>query len=502
MVNKGSGRERPAGASGKGAADGASKSKRKGPASKKSNSVTNSNASGGKGAKGKAGKNGNKGDGKGSKKENSGSLTGAKTVQEIEAKMLLSGLAKGSGQGGFEKSKERELAKQPLEAKGVHCEVRKHSEMGCAVVTFQSEAVRDCVMKLVEKKFASGEKGPDDRPSIKVADVDVQMRPHFDKVQHEEVKTDLFVAWGRQAEKQAPLAVQILADAVDELVLESDAAQEVPAPTPAMPKAFGLAPMLNTGVAPAPVQMPVTQAPVFTTQLAPSPMAPSQMVASSPMPQPTTQPSNYVDLMKFANWAQQHQVAHQQMPQQAPMSGPTAVSPAAAPTAPQAMVAAPQALPAAPPAAPAAYGQGVMAPGSLPSAEMRADAPPFQHSAAQHNYFDQSNDAGVMQNYFDQNNEADQYSYWNDQMQNGHMQTPTKRFNIVNPTTGEAINMFTPMSTPIKTPAVPLPPKNRLEIKDPTSGDKIDVRSMLLTPPKTQPGLSIIDPNSGSPIKV
>lgn len=497
MVNKGSGRDKPAGASGKGAADVASKSKRKGPASKKNDSFTNNGVSGSKGAKGKAGKNGHKGDGKGSKKENSGSLTGAKTVQEIEAKMLNSGGARGSGgQGGFEKSKEREQAKQPLEAKGVHCEVRKHSEMGCAVITFQSEVTRDCVMKIVQKKFDASEKGPDDRPTIKVDDIDVQMRPHFDKVQHEEVKTDLFVAWGRQAEKQAHLAAQSIADAVDELLLESEASQDVPAPTPAMP-AMQLAPMMNTA-APAPVQMPVSQAPVFPTQIAPSAMGAPQIVAASPqMLQATTQPSNYVDLVKFANWAQHQQVAQQQMPQQ--MSAPTAVSPTGAPTVQQAMVATPQAMPSAP-AAPAAYAQGVTTPGSLPSAEMRADAPPFQHSAPQQTYFDQSPDAGVVQHYYDQSNEADQYSYWNaEQIQNGHMQTPTKRFNIVNPTTGEAINF----STPVKTPALPLlPPKNRLEIVDPTSGDKIDVRSMLLTPPKTQPGLSIIDPNSGSPIKV
>lgn len=495
--------------------------RRRGGGSSGKKSETPNNGSGSKNAKGKGG---NKGDGKSFKKDNSGSLTGAKTVQEIEAKMLLSGLAKGKGDSGsFERSKERELAKQPLEAKGSQCEVRKHSEMGCAVITFKSEAMRDAVMNIVEKKV---EKGSEERPTIKVAGIDVQMRPHFDKVQHEEVKTDIFVAWGRQAEKQAPLAAATLADAVDELVLESDILKDVPVPAPVMPPTFPV-PMMPTGVA-APTPVPV-QAPLFTTQVASPPMASAPMVASSPMPQPAVsqpgQPGTYVDLGKFINWGQAHPIPQQPMTPQAPMPPPPTASPAATATAPQpGMVAQPAPMPLQAPmpqpgvvaqpvalqtppaqpalttAPPAAYPQGVMA----PVTEMRVEAPAFQYAAPQHNYFDQRSNNETVQNYFDQNanTEADQYAYWNGQMQNGLVQSPTKRFDIKNPETGEVVqqtNLFmSPAST--KTPLGP-PTPQRLVIKDPKSGDTLDVSSMFLTPPKTKSGFTIRD-QDGVPIKV
>ncbi|CAE8682885.1 unnamed protein product, partial [Polarella glacialis] len=125
-------------------------------------------------------------------------MVGAKTVQQIEAEMLI---AKLSSKGEMSTDKAN---KTPLEAKGSHCEVKKHSEIGCAVVTMESESAREVVMKLAIHKRADREQdneGKERRPTISIGDVQVQLRSHVDKANKVEIKTDIFVAWGRQAEK-------------------------------------------------------------------------------------------------------------------------------------------------------------------------------------------------------------------------------------------------------------------------------------------------------------
>merc|ERR1719223_2219042 len=123
-------------------------------------------------------------------------VMGVKTVQELEAEMLHSKMALGTTK------ERREASKTPQEAKGNFCEVKKHSDMGCAVVSFVDQASRDAVMRLAETKGSAEEKKEEKRALMKISGVDVQLRAHFDKAKQEEIKTDIFVAWVRQQEKQ------------------------------------------------------------------------------------------------------------------------------------------------------------------------------------------------------------------------------------------------------------------------------------------------------------
>jgi len=108
----------------------------------------------------------------------------------------------------------------PLEHKGTHCDVRKHSDMGCAVVTMKSEESRDKVMQLGQKDPSS-----EGRPQVDIKGIKAQMRPHIDKVASKEVKTDIFVAWGHQAEKQSPLSAATICEVFDDLVQEGGNSQ-------------------------------------------------------------------------------------------------------------------------------------------------------------------------------------------------------------------------------------------------------------------------------------
>mmetsp|Transcript_46711 Transcript_46711/g.85539 ORF Transcript_46711/g.85539 Transcript_46711/m.85539 type:complete len:399 (+) Transcript_46711:148-1344(+) len=85
--------------------------------------------------------------------------------------------------------------------KGRHCDVRKHSSMGCAIVTFEDPTVRDMVLK--ESLTAT------------IGGIQVKLKPHFDKEAKENVPTDLFVGWGRQVEKATPLSESKLVEYFD-----------------------------------------------------------------------------------------------------------------------------------------------------------------------------------------------------------------------------------------------------------------------------------------------
>jgi len=82
--------------------------------------------------------------------------------------------------------------RQAIEEVGENVTVRKHSSMGCAVITMADARVREAVLAAV-----GGE--------VIIAGTRVQLKPHHDKETHKEVPTDIFAAWGRQAEKSAPL---------------------------------------------------------------------------------------------------------------------------------------------------------------------------------------------------------------------------------------------------------------------------------------------------------
>jgi len=82
--------------------------------------------------------------------------------------------------------------RQPMEEVGENVTVRKHSSMGCAVVSMKDTRVRDAILRLGAEIIISG--------------IRVQMKPHTDKETKMEIPTDIFVAWGRQVEKTSPLS--------------------------------------------------------------------------------------------------------------------------------------------------------------------------------------------------------------------------------------------------------------------------------------------------------
>lgn len=159
-------------------------------------------------------------------------VSGAKTVQELEAEMLLA-----KGAGGSTKDR-REAMKHSEVIKGKFCEVKKHSDMGCAVVTFQDLPTRDDVINLVSQK-STNINDKEDRPTFEVSGHVVQCRKHYDKELKKEIDTNIFVAWGRSEDKKNPLAGLLVVEAMDLLVVECGRGQLVPensfAPLPMAP---------------------------------------------------------------------------------------------------------------------------------------------------------------------------------------------------------------------------------------------------------------------------
>lgn len=400
--------------------------------------------------KGEGKKGGVKGVGKGKKGEGKSASTfqtkaaqqdqyqhvsGAKTVQELEAEML-------NGKGGAGSMKERrEAVKQPLEGKGNFCEVKKHSDMGCAVVTFADSATRDAVYRLVEEKPENKHRSEDTEkarkgPSIKVSGVDVQCRPHFDKAKQEEMKDDIFVAWGRQNEKLTPLAASTIVDAMDLLVIEARGGQLTLTPE-AMPLPQSLSQMLQAPMVPGPQQQQHNDA--YQMQ----------------------------EMMKLV-WAQQQALAQQQgfaaaASQQ--MQPPPSPQPTQHGTSPSILETPPRS------------GNGN---------KMRAEAAVFTPPPTQ---FTESQYLNL--------NELDHYGDY------GYTASPAKKpFAIVNPTSGQAIEV--PKLPDAPKPSVqgfePTIGRKPVKIVDPNSKQTIDTLGMICTPPKAAK-FTIIDPSSGSPVQ-
>lgn len=82
--------------------------------------------------------------------------------------------------------------RQSIEEVGDNVTVKKHSSMGCAVITLKDTRVREAILLLGNETIISG--------------IKVQMKPHTDKATGQDVPTDIFIAWGRQVEKTTPLS--------------------------------------------------------------------------------------------------------------------------------------------------------------------------------------------------------------------------------------------------------------------------------------------------------
>jgi len=157
--------------------------------------------------KGKS-KDGDKGKGKGKGKDKGkdedddweGDASKGIMMQDLEAKIATQAKPKA---GSSSKT-------NPFEAKGVYCDVKKHSDMGCAVVMMESEAASDAVLEYGKKNLSS--KG---RPQVKIGDLMVDMRRH--PAEEGEARNGIFVAWGRKVEKTTPLPASSIAEAFDDL---------------------------------------------------------------------------------------------------------------------------------------------------------------------------------------------------------------------------------------------------------------------------------------------
>jgi len=93
-----------------------------------------------------------------------------------------------------------------MEEVGENVTVRKHSSMGCAVISMRDPRVRDAILAAASETNISGMR--------------VQMKPHHDKDTKAEVPTDIFVAWGHKEEKKNPLSERELAKHFDQKHIE------------------------------------------------------------------------------------------------------------------------------------------------------------------------------------------------------------------------------------------------------------------------------------------
>uniref|UniRef100_A0A7S0ZWU4 Uncharacterized protein n=1 Tax=Noctiluca scintillans TaxID=2966 RepID=A0A7S0ZWU4_NOCSC len=228
-----------------------------------------------------------KGGGKGKEKEIENLLfpmNAARTVQELEADLRIQ--AERSSREPKQRGPESS-SKRPLDGKGVSCEVRKHSGMGCAVVSMESSTSREALMNYIERNSPDRSDGV--APKTDIAGVQCQLRRHKDKNTHKEVLTDVFVAWGHRAEKETPLAVDDIVKAIDRLYSEAMEFQRGLSGAP--PAATAMAPGIpGYGQAGVPQVSPLQQLLGITP-----PVAPAQLMhAQSPglqLPQVSQMPA-------------------------------------------------------------------------------------------------------------------------------------------------------------------------------------------------------------------
>lgn len=375
-----------------------------------------------------------------------------KSVQEVEAELVGKGPSDDHGPG----------PKTNLEAKGTHCTVRKHSDMGCAVITFESEAIRDRVLELAATKTPPGQRNNVDRPEVRVKDFTIQMRPHVDKRTEVEIKTNIFAAWGRQNEKKSPLPVPMIAETFDALFREANPsmaqahALQPPGPPPQTP---GMPAQSTPGALPAGMQAPYMH-PMMGAGQAASLM--SQYPGCMPM-----HPQHYGNPM-MAQWHQQmaHMAAmaqvHAAQAQQAQQVAQQVRQAQQQQTQPAVTQQPPTEDPAASPSFPPATSPETT---STAANGLRADTPPFTMTTPA---------------------TPDRGSY------NGHeagypASQERKVLSIVDPTSGKPIKLEADFSNQRKAMA----------IVDPRSGETLKFN---LPQPEDARPLPIIDPNSGNPV--
>mmetsp|Transcript_86823 Transcript_86823/g.250811 ORF Transcript_86823/g.250811 Transcript_86823/m.250811 type:complete len:489 (+) Transcript_86823:50-1516(+) len=388
--------------------------------------------------KGKGGKS--KGNNRDHSEEEGPALSGAKTVQELESDLLLAKLAT--------KPASPQVGKQPLEAKGAHCEVKKHSEMGCAVVTMESAAAREVILNYIAPKPTTGDEGKKgERREVTLGDHTAQMRPHIDKEKKEEVKTDLFIAWGHKSEKASPLAATTIVEAFDRLYREATmtVASQQQQVWPGVPQ------MPNSPTTTA-MQMPM----MAQGQM---PMMPPQ--AMTAMPQACMQQQQqYAYMLALQQQQAMHQqaaamaMAQQQHMQQQQHLQQQQQQRSEASSGQQQRQAA-EGGDSTAPRTPQSTEQGA-------NPEMRADAQPFVYSQSP------AGQAGAYSNY----NSYDEYGSYG-YSGGGATQTERKPLNIVDPKSGQPIEVPMTKDSQNSTPTQPQGPK-RMTITNPKTNERVD----------------------------
>eukprot|EP00928_Gymnodinium_smaydae_P097410 TRINITY_DN8822_c0_g1_i3.p1 TRINITY_DN8822_c0_g1~~TRINITY_DN8822_c0_g1_i3.p1 ORF type:complete len:185 (-),score=24.66 TRINITY_DN8822_c0_g1_i3:235-789(-) len=104
------------------------------------------------------------------------------------------------------------LREEEVSAEGLHCSVRKHARLGCAVVNFKSESLREAVKLYLQHN------SEEEVAAWQRSDVALIVQAHFDKATNEYDRTGLYVTWGREAEKTLPIPVQFLRERFDLIV--------------------------------------------------------------------------------------------------------------------------------------------------------------------------------------------------------------------------------------------------------------------------------------------
>jgi len=403
--------------------------------------------------KGKEGASGGKGKGKDFGKKGKGGAAddGPEPYRAQDADADVGAPARGAGAP----------AKQPLEAKGARCEVKKHSEMGCAVVSMDTDAARDVVLAYIVPTQVTGEDGvKKERREITIGGHTVQVRPHVDKEKRQEVKTDLFVAWGHKAEKMDPLPASTIAETFDQIVRDSPS---VPTTAPATMSGQMAQAMCGGSSSLLQSQMGMPQGMSMVQQMAAqnqyfSLMAQQQQqaaaAAAAMMVQQQQQQANLAALQQLQQLQQQRQQVD-------------------------------QGVEATPPRTP---------PGAGGDRQMRADAEPFMYSPAS-----PSGQASGMDAYGSYN---DTYNDYGDYYSHSGVPSMPERkpLNIVDPKSGQPIEV--PPHEAKTPPKRTVKGRSKLAIINPSTKEVIDpIAASFEGVVKDKRAYSIINPTDGSCIK-
>eukprot|EP00449_Zooxanthella_nutricula_P047516 CAMPEP_0198607832 /NCGR_PEP_ID=MMETSP1462-20131121/155593_1 /TAXON_ID=1333877 /ORGANISM="Brandtodinium nutriculum, Strain RCC3387" /LENGTH=477 /DNA_ID=CAMNT_0044339639 /DNA_START=74 /DNA_END=1506 /DNA_ORIENTATION=- len=436
--------------------------------------------------KGKEGASGGKGKGKDFGKKGKGGAAddGPEPYRAQDADADVGAPARGAGAP----------AKQPLEAKGARCEVKKHSEMGCAVVSMDTDAARDVVLAYIVPTQVTGEDGvKKERREITIGGHTVQVRPHVDKEKRQEVKTDLFVAWGHKAEKMDPLPASTIAETFDQIVRDSPS---VPTTAPATMSGQMAQAMCGGSSSLLQSQMGMPQGMSMVQQMAAqnqyfSLMAQQQQqaaaAAAAMMVQQQQQQANLAAAAAAAAAAAEQQAAAaaaammvQQQQQQANLAALQQLQ-----QLQQQRRQVDQGVEATPPRTP---------PGAGGDRQMRADAEPFMYSPAS-----PSGQASGMDAYGSYN---DTYNDYGDYYSHSGVPSMPERkpLNIVDPKSGQPIEV--PPHEAKTPPKRTVKGRSKLAIINPSTKEVIDpIAASFEGVVKDKRAYSIINPTDGSCIK-